>query len=88
MGLANRVVPHGQAREAAEALARDLAALPQACMRQDRLSAYEQFDLAFGEAMANEFVHGLESLRAGGASGAERFASGAGRHGNFVPDAS
>src|SRR6476660_7501904 len=47
MGLANRVVPHGQAREAAEALARDLAAFPQICMRQDRLSAYEQFDLAF-----------------------------------------
>ncbi len=88
MGLANRVVPHGQAREAAEALARELAAFPQVCMRQDRLSAYEQHDLPFAEAMANEFAHGLESLRAGAAEGAQRFAQGAGRHGSFGPDAS
>jgi enoyl-CoA hydratase len=87
MGLANRVVPHGQAREAAEALARDLAAFPQICLRHDRLSAYEQLDLPFADAMANEFAHGLESLRAGGVSGAQRFAGGAGRHGSFEPDA-
>jgi enoyl-CoA hydratase len=83
MGLANRVVPHGEARQAAEALAAELARFPQMCLRHDRLSAYEQFDLSFEAAMANEFRHGLESLRAGGAEGAQRFAAGSGRHGSF-----
>jgi len=81
MGLANRVVPRGQARPAAEALARELAALPQECLRNDRRSAYESLDLPFAEAMANEFRLGLDSLRAGGVRGAARFAGGAGRHG-------
>lgn len=84
MGLANRVVPHGQARAAAEALAHELASLPQVCLRHDRLSAYEQSDLAFEQALANEFQHGMASLTAGAASGARRFASGAGRHGGFA----
>jgi enoyl-CoA hydratase len=86
MGLANRLVPKGKAREAAEQLANEIAAFPQICMRNDRLSAYEQFALSFDSAMANEFQHGLESLRAGGREGATRFASGAGRHGNFKPN--
>jgi len=80
MGLVNRVVPHGEARAAAEALARDLAALPQACLRSDRLSAYEELDLPFAEAMANEFRHGVRVLDEG-AAGAQRFVTGAGRHG-------
>jgi enoyl-CoA hydratase len=84
MGLANRVVPKGTAREAAEKLAHEIATFPQVCMRQDRLSAYEQFDFTFTEAIANEFRHGLESLKAGAAEGAARFASGAGRHGRFA----
>jgi enoyl-CoA hydratase len=83
MGLANRVVPKGTAREAAEKLASEIAAFPQICMRGDRLSAYQQSALSFEEAVANEFQHGLESLKAGGREGAARFASGAGRHGNF-----
>ena len=73
MGLANRVVPAGEARAAAEALARELAALPQVCMREDRLSAYEQFGLSLDEALANELRHGLVSLQAGAADGAQRF---------------
>jgi enoyl-CoA hydratase len=81
MGLVNRVVPEGRAREEAEKLARELAAFPQVCMREDRLSAYEQFDLNLTDALANEFNHGLTSLRAGGREGAARFASGEGRHG-------
>lgn len=81
MGLANRVVPHGQARLAAEALAHELARLPQVCLREDRLSAYEQFDLDLPAALANEFEHGLRSLQAGAVAGAQRFADGAGRHG-------
>jgi enoyl-CoA hydratase len=83
MGLVNRVVPSGQARTAAEALARDLAHFPQECLRHDRLSAYEQADLPFAAAMANEFQHGLHSIQAGAATGAQRFANGAGRHGGF-----
>lgn len=82
MGLANRVVPHGHARAAAETLAQDLALLPQMCLRNDRLSAYEQHDLDFTQAMANEFRHGLQSLAAGAQAGAQRFADGAGRHGS------
>jgi enoyl-CoA hydratase len=83
MGLVNRVVEKGQSRAAAEKIAREVAKFPQVCMRGDRLSAYQQFDLSFDQAIENEFTHGLESLRAGGRSGAERFASGAGRHGSF-----
>ncbi|MDB4968698.1 MAG: echA20 [Myxococcales bacterium] len=80
MGLANRVVPSGQARAAAEQLARELAALPQLCLRNDRLSAYEQFGMSLPEAMDNEFHHGWTSL-AHAAEGIDKFVSGAGRHG-------
>jgi enoyl-CoA hydratase len=83
MGLANRVVPHGEARATAEALARELAAFPQVCLRNDRLSAYEQADLEFTAALANELRHGLASLDAGASEGAGRFAAGEGRHGDF-----
>jgi enoyl-CoA hydratase len=83
MGLANRVVPVGQARRAAEELAGQIARFPQDCLRHDRLSALEQADLDFEAAMANEFRHGMVSLRAGAAGGARRFAEGRGRHGDF-----
>jgi enoyl-CoA hydratase len=83
MGLVNRVVPHGQSRQAAEVLAHDLARFPRVCLRHDRLATYEGLDLPFAEAMANEFRHGLESVAAGSAEGARRFAEGAGRHGDF-----
>jgi enoyl-CoA hydratase len=83
MGLVNRVVAKGAAREEAEKLAREIAAFPQICMREDRMSAYEQFDLSFTDALRNEFNHGLNSLQAGAREGAARFASGAGRHGSF-----
>lgn len=84
MGLANRVVPTGEARAAAEALAADIARYPQLCLRQDRLSAYEQWDLPFDQAMANETRRGQEVLRSGETvAGATRFASGKGRGGNF-----
>jgi len=83
IGLVHRVVPKGTAREAAEELAREIACFPQVCMRGDRLSAYEQFDLSFEEAIANEFKHGLAALKEETSAGANRFASGAGRHGLF-----
>ena len=81
MGLVNRVVPVGQARAEAEALAHTLAALPQECLRQDRLSLLEQDGLTDDEAMANELRHGMTSLAAGALEGAQRFAGGEGRHG-------
>jgi enoyl-CoA hydratase len=84
MGLANRVAPSGGARAAAEELALEIARFPQACMRGDRLSVYEQADLDLEEAMRNELRHGLGSLRSPEAlAGAQRFASGSGRHGAF-----
>jgi enoyl-CoA hydratase len=80
IGLATRVVEHGGARAAAIALAHELAALPQAALRGDRLSTYQQHDLPLDEAFANELVHGGRAL-AEGIAGAARFADGAGRHG-------
>ena len=81
IGLANRVVPAGEALPAALALAADLAALPQLCLRQDRLSLLEQEGLPHDEAMANEWRRGEVSL-AEAAAGAARFAAGQGRHGS------
>jgi enoyl-CoA hydratase len=75
MGLVNRVVARGKAREEAEKLAREIAAFPQVCLREDRMSAYEQFDLSLTAALANEFDHGLRSLEAGAQGGAARFVS-------------
>jgi enoyl-CoA hydratase len=74
MGLANRIVPPGSARQAAEALALTLAAFPQTCLREDRLSTYEQLDLSLEEALANEWQRGMRSLAADGANGARGFA--------------
>jgi enoyl-CoA hydratase len=82
MGLVNRVVADGQSRAAAEALAHELAALPQTCLREDRLSLLEQEGLGDEAALANEFEHGLRSLQEVQA-GVERFRAGAGRHGAF-----
>ena len=82
MGLVNRVVPAGQARAAAEALAGELAALPQACLRSDRASALEAASRTEEEAMANEFLHGLRVLSAPDfAAGVQSFRNGAGRRG-------
>jgi enoyl-CoA hydratase len=84
MGLANRVVPRGTTRTAAEELAREIAAFPQTCMRGDRLSVYEQAGLDLEAAMTNELRHGLDALRSPDAvAGARRFTEGAGRHGAF-----
>ncbi|HUZ29993.1 MAG TPA: crotonase/enoyl-CoA hydratase family protein [Solirubrobacteraceae bacterium] len=81
-GLANRVVADGESRPAAEELARQLAAFPQTCLRQDRLSMLEQWGLDEPAALANELEHGLISLSEVQV-GLERFRGGAGRHGAF-----
>ena len=82
MGLVNQVVPNGTARSAAEQLARDIAALPQACLRSDRRSTLEGISLSHDEAMANEFQHGMAVLAGPGViEGVSRFRGGAGRGG-------
>jgi enoyl-CoA hydratase len=84
MGLANRVVEEGESLEAAMELARELSRYPQACLRSDRLSAYEQWGLSIEAALANEFERGMDVIGSGEtASGARRFAAGRGRHGDF-----
>lgn len=83
MGLANRVVPTGEARKAAEALAHDLAKFPQMCMNVDRASVHRQWELPFAHAMKAEFAHGIAAADAEGEAGAARFAGGAGRSGTF-----
>ena len=82
IGLVDRVVAPGEAVRAAVALAHELAALPQRCLRSDRRSAIDQWSLGGGEAMANETALGLATIRSGETlEGASRFAAGEGRHG-------
>jgi enoyl-CoA hydratase len=84
MGLANRVVPKGTARAAAEELAAAIARFPQATMQSDRASAYASVDLPLDDALANELRAGLASLASGEAlEGATAFHAGKGRHGAF-----
>jgi len=80
IGLANRVVPKGQARQAAEELAAELAALPQQCLRSDRLSALNQWGLPESAALDLEFAS-ISRVAGEALEGAGRFAGGAGRHG-------
>ena len=82
-GLANRVVPGGTARAAAEALAHDIARFPQICMRADRASSYAQWGLATADALAFEARGGAGALRDEGLAGAASFAGGLGRGGDF-----
>ena len=85
IGLISEVAEDGQALVRALALARTLAGFPQTAMRNDRLSAIEQWELTGPAAIANEVAWGLKTLASGEASaGSARFKSGAGRHGSFV----
>ena len=83
-GLADRVVPDGSSREAAEALALEIARFPQICMRSDRHGAYEQAGASLDVALGNEYERGLQVIQSGETrEGAARFRDGAGRHGSF-----
>ena len=85
IGLVSRVVPDGEALTAALALAAKLSEFPQTAMRNDRMSADEQWGLDFGAAVANEVRLGLHTIRSGETmSGASRFSGGVGRHGEGV----
>ena len=82
MGLANRVVPKGEALDAALLLAEQLAQFPQATMNADRMSAYQQWDLPLHDALHQEWLRGKACIGLG-LEGAGRFADGQGRHGAF-----
>jgi enoyl-CoA hydratase len=80
MGLANRLTEPGEALPAALALAQDVASRPQAALRSDRLSSYEQWSLSLEEALAGEYRHGMDTLQTGElAGGLESYESGAWR---------
>jgi enoyl-CoA hydratase len=84
MGIANRLVPKGEARAHAIAIAKDIAAFPQLCLRNDKRSALAQWDLDEESAIKDELTGGLKVIASGETvAGATRFASGAGRHGSF-----
>ncbi|HXZ51118.1 MAG TPA: crotonase/enoyl-CoA hydratase family protein [Burkholderiales bacterium] len=84
IGACEHVVPDGESRAFAEAMAHDIARFPQACMRADRRSVTMQQGLSLREAMRKEWYNGIPAFVAEGAAGAARFASGKGRHGNFT----
>ena len=82
MGLVNRLTEPGEALTAAVALAHELSALPQLCMREDRASSYEQWGLPLADALRNEHEHGMTSLASDDfRANVSRFTRGAGRHG-------
>jgi len=85
MGLANRLVPPGRALDEAKTLAREVAAWPQAALRSDRQSAYEQWSLAVDEALAGEYRHGMATVATGElVGGLDRYAGGNWRRGNLT----
>jgi enoyl-CoA hydratase len=84
IGLAERLVPHGKSREAAEALAHEIARFPQGCMRSDRRSVWLQEGLSEMEGLRAEWACSAGMVEREGAAGAARFASGKGRHGEFA----
>ena len=87
LGLANRVVPAGTALTAALELARQIAAFPQECLRNDRASVVAQHGLALPDALAQEFALGLRTLQSGeSVRGAQRFTDGDGRHGHATKE--
>ncbi|MBC7729900.1 MAG: crotonase/enoyl-CoA hydratase family protein [Microbacteriaceae bacterium] len=85
IGLVNRVVDDGTALAAAQVLAQQIAAFPQACLRADRASALAQWDLPFDAALRAEGADGFAALQAEGLAGAAQFVAGAGRHGEGMP---
>jgi enoyl-CoA hydratase len=83
IGLAEKVVPHGKAREAAEDMAQEIARFPQECVRADRLSAYRAWGKSVRAGLESEWATSARVVKAEGIRGATRFAEGKGRHGDF-----
>src|SRR5436190_1103330 len=63
IGLAEKVVPHGKAREAAEAMAQEIARFPQECMRSDRLSAYRAWGKSVREGLESEWATSARTVK-------------------------
>ena len=84
IGACEKVVRTGTARREAEALAREIARFPQACVAADRRSVYLQHGLTVRDAMKREWQNGIAVLEAEGVDGAARFTKGVGRHGDFT----
>jgi len=84
LGLCEKLVPKGESRAAAEALAREIARFPQGCVRADRKSVYMQRGLTERDALMREWYNAISALKSDGIEGAARFAEeGKGRHGDF-----
>ncbi|TAM10562.1 MAG: crotonase/enoyl-CoA hydratase family protein [Nevskiaceae bacterium] len=83
IGLCEKVVPHGETRAIAEAMAHEIARFPQQAVRVDRRSILENYGLSTRTALRNEWTNGIEAHYREGADGAARFAGGHGRHGSF-----
>jgi enoyl-CoA hydratase len=83
IGLCEKLVPPGEARAAAEAMAREIARFPQAAVRADRRNVGDTYGLSVREALRREWSNGLDAHRMEGAAGAARFAAGKGRGGDF-----
>ena len=83
IGLCEKIVPRGKAREEAEKLAHEIARFPQECVRADRRSVYLQRGLPVRDALRKEWYNATEALKNEGIAGATRFVSGLGRHGDF-----
>src|SRR6266705_2380346 len=84
IGLCERLAAPGKSREVAEALAREIARFPQACMRADRRSVLLQEGLSEREGLRSEWASSSPAFEREGAAGAARFAQGKGRHGDFA----
>jgi enoyl-CoA hydratase len=83
IGLCEKVVPKGRARDVAEAMAREIAHFPQAAVKADRRNIYETYGLTVHEALKREWANGIDAHIKEGAAGAAKFAAGKGRHGDF-----
>ena len=83
IGACEKVVANGQSRQAAEAMAHEIARFPQECVRADRRSVYLQHGLPVREALESEWRNSHAIIDAEGIAGAARFADGKGRHGNY-----
>ncbi len=83
IGLCEKVSGHGQARDEAEAMAREIARFPQEAVLADRRSIIETRGLPVREALKVEWANGMDAIRNEGTAGAARFSGGAGRHGDF-----
>lgn len=83
IGMCERVTAGGTARNAAEAMAHEIARFPQAAVRADRQTVHESYGLPLREGLRREWANGVEAHHKEGAAGAARFASGLGRHGDY-----